>query len=134
MQMCAVLCPTFFNHQWGRTVLQCAYTLWGYHVVPSLVLLVQFNGTAPVPNEARLSLSIRIDEEVPGCPATAEIVRVQRVNETSELLEVLIRTDSCYVGEIVLDYVVACSQAFSSITKVQSAAEMRGITPAITAS
>ena len=63
---------------------------------------MQFNGTAPAPNEARSSLSIFLDEGVAGCSATAEIVRVQRVNDTPELLEVLISTQTCYIGGIVL--------------------------------
>lgn len=98
--------------------------------VRKLLLSVQFNGTAPAPSDARSSLSLFLDDEVAGCSAIADIVRIQRYNGSPELLEVVINTQSCYIGQIVLDYVAACSTAFSSINKVPSPAALGGIAPA----
>lgn len=112
-----------------RTPSDCsAFQAGCQSLIHIFLLSVQFNSNAPAPIDTRPSLSILSDELSSSCPAAAEIVRIQRVSNTPDLLEVLIRTQSCYVGQVVLEYAAACSVGSSAVEKVQSAAEVRGVT------
>jgi hypothetical protein len=89
---------------------------------------VQFNGTAPVPSEARNSIYVSNEVQV-GCDANVDIVRVQRVIDSPALLEVMISTQPCYIGELVFLWGFSCGSSQTAVQKVQSAAEIRGVGP-----